>query len=384
MPVARRPGMATKNGSSRGKEKIRYGVVGLGHITQVAVLPAFAHARENSEVRALVSGDRTKLRKLGTRHGVPIHATYDEFDDLCRSGEIDAVYIALPNHLHREYTERAAAAGIHVLCEKPMATTTADCEAMIDACSRAGVKLMIAYRLHFERANMEAVRVVTSGKIGEPRFFSSDFSQDVRPGDIRLQKEKGGGTLWDIGVYCVNAARYLFRAEPLEAFAVAASRPDPRFDETEEMAAATLRFPDDRLASFVCSFGSSDVASYRVVGTKGDLRVDPAYAYAEGLAFELTVGGKTTTARFPKRDQFAPELLYFSRCVLEDRDAEPSGVEGLIDVRIVEALYESVRTGRPVPLDLPEKEERPTLRQEIRRPPVQKPPRPIGTKSPSR
>lgn len=367
-----------------GKRKIRYGVVGLGHIAQVAILPAFAHARKNSVLSAIFSSDTTKLDEVGARHGVKVRASYDQFDEVCRSGQIDAVYIALPNHLHREYTERAARAGVHVLCEKPMAPTAADCDAMIEACRSAGVKLMIAYRLHFEQANLEAIEIVQGGKIGEPRFFSSDFSQDVREGDVRLQKEKGGGALWDIGIYCVNAARYLFAAEPVEVVATVASRPDDRFTEVEEMAAAQLHFPGDRIASFVCSFGAADVLTYRVVGTDGDLRVEPAYPYATGLAHELTVDGKTTSRRFAKRDQFAPELLHFSDCILQDREPEPSGLEGLIDVRIIEALYESALSKRPVKLDLPKKTTRPSMELNVRRPPVRNPPEPVNTESPAK
>jgi predicted dehydrogenase len=364
--------------------RIRYGVVGIGHIAQVAVLPAFEHARENSELRAIFSNDRAKLDEVGRRHDVAIRASYEEFDRICSSGKIDAVYIALPNHLHRDYTERAARAGVHVLCEKPMASTTEDCEAMIAACDAAGVRLMIAYRLHFEPATLEAIRIARDGSIGEARFFSSDFSQDVRAGDVRLQSEKGGGTLWDIGIYCVNAARHLFAAEPVEVSAIVAARDEERFEEVEEMAAAQLRFPDERIASFVCSFGAANVSSYRVVGTEGDLRVEPAYPYATGLAHHLTTGGGTVTHEFPQVDQFAPELLYFSRCVLEGREPEPSGLEGLIDVKIIEALYESARSGRPVKLDLPEKRERPTVEQMISRPAIEEPPDPVNTESPAK
>ena len=369
----------------RRRKRIRYGVVGLGHIAQVAVLPAFRNARKNSVLSAIFSSDPEKLEAIGERHDVAIRASYDDFDEVCRSGEIDAVYIALPNHLHRDYTERAARAGMHVLCEKPMAPTTADCEAMIAACRSANVKLMIAYRLHFERANLEAIEVVRSGAIGGVRFFTSDFSQDVREGDVRLQKEKGGGALWDIGIYCVNAARYLFGAEPVEVTATVASRSDDdRFDEVEEMAAAQMHFPGDRIASLVCSFGAANVISYRVVGTKGDLRVEPAYAYATGLAHQLTVDGKTTSRRFSRRDQFAPELLHFSQCILEDREPEPSGLEGLIDVQIIEALYESAQSKRSVRLDLPQKTTRPSMELHISRPAIRKPPEPVKTESPAK
>jgi predicted dehydrogenase len=376
--------MAKSKQSPPSGKTIRYGVLGLGHIAQVAILPAFAHAGENSELRAIFSSDPEKLEAVGKRHKVPLRASYDEFDEVCSSGEIDAVYIALPNHLHRDFTERAAKAGAHVLCEKPMASSTSDCEAMIKACRSASVKLMIAYRLHFEHANLEAIRIAQSGTLGEVRFFSSEFSQDVHAGDVRLQKEKGGGTLWDIGIYCLNAARHLFGAEPVEVSATVASRKDERFEEVEEMAAVTLHFPGDRIATFTCSFGAADVASYRVIGTRGDLRVEPAFGYTTALAHELTVEGTKKRRRFPHRDQFAPELLYFSSCILENREPEPSGLEGLIDVRIIDALYESARSARPVRLDLPHKKDRPSMELNIHRPPVRNPPKPVNTESPAK
>jgi predicted dehydrogenase len=148
----------------------------------------------------------------------------------------------------------------------------------------------------------------------------------------------------------INAARYLFRAEPLEVMAVTVNSGAKKLREVDETTAAILRFDGGRVASFVTSFNAADIASYRIVGSKGQLHVDPAYEYAEGLAYELTVDGKTTRKRIGKRDQFAPELLYFSDCVLENREPEPSGVEGLQDVRIVQALYESAETGKPVAL----------------------------------
>src|SRR5262249_47736888 len=156
---------------------------------------------------------------------VPLTYDYGEYDDCLDSGEIDAVYIALPNHLHAEYAIRAARAGIHVLCEKPMAVTERECVAMIDACERARVKLMIAYRLHFDPANLAAVEVASSGGLGELRLFDSVFCNEVTDErNIRLRRATGGGPLFDIGIYCINAARYLFRAEPVEVAAIAASR----------------------------------------------------------------------------------------------------------------------------------------------------------------
>jgi len=217
---------------------------------------------------------------------------------------------------------------------------------MIEAAEIAGVKLMTAYRLHNEEANLRAIEIVRSGKIGEPRFFSSTFSFQLRdPNNIRFKAVRGGGTLYDIGVYCINAARYIFDEDPLEALAMTANNGEDRFKETEEMTGALLRFPRDRLASIICSFGAGDSGEYQVVGTKGSLKVKPAYEYAVGLGYTLTVNGKEQKKSFPKRDQFAAEIIYFSNCILNASAIEPSGWEGLADVRIVEALYESVKTG---------------------------------------
>jgi glucose-fructose oxidoreductase len=287
--------------------------------------------------------------------------------------EVDAVYIALPNSLHTEYAVRAAKAGVHVLCEKPMAVSVNQCRQMIHACDTNRVKLMIAYRLHFDELNLSAIDVVRRGLIGGPKFFNSSFSLTVRPGNIRTRAELGGGTLYDIGVYCINAARYLFRSEPTEVFAMSVNSGAQKLSEIDESTGALLRFSDGRVAAFVTSFNATDVSSYRIVGTNGQIHADPAYEYAEGLRYQLTVKGKTTTKKLPKRDQFAAELLYFSDCVIHDRKPEPSGEEGLQDVRIVQALYRSAKTGRPVKIPPFENHKRPGKEQTIRRPGIQKP-----------
>jgi predicted dehydrogenase len=366
------------------KRKIRYGVVGLGHIAQVAVLPAFAHA-ENCELAALVSDDPEKLEKLGRRYKVKARFSYQQFDECLGSGVVDAVYIALPNHLHREYAVRAARAGVHVLCEKPMAVTEDDCLAMIRAAEENGVKLMVAYRLHFEESNLKAIDLVQSGRLGDPRLFDSVFSMQVEMGDIRLNpREQGGGPLYDIGIYCINAVRNLFGAEPMEVVAFSANNGESRFEQCEEITSAILRFPGrERLASFTCSFNGADVSTYRVVGTKGDLTMDPAYEYAAELKQRLTIDGRTRERTFPKRDQFAPELISFSECILTGAAPEPSGWEGLADVRVIRALYRSSDTGQPVTLEPFSKEDRPGLEQELHRPPVNKP-QLVNTESPTK
>jgi predicted dehydrogenase len=367
------PTSSDRNRRRRKSKKLRYAVVGLGHIAQNAVLPAFANARRQTELTALVSDDPAKLAELKRQYDVPLTYSYDQYDECLNSGEIDAVFIALPNHLHCEYTVRAAEAGVHVLCEKPMAVTADECRKMVHACETAGVRLMIAYRLHFDLANLKAVEIAQSGELGELRLFESLFTINVREGNIRLDREKGGGTLYDIGIYCINAARYLFQDEPIRVQAFSKSRGSDRFDDVDEMTAAVLEFPQQRLATFTSSFGVPEISTLRVVGTKGNLRMEPAYDYVDRLVHYLSVEGRHSKRVFAKRDQFAAELIYFANCVRDGRDPEPNGVEGLADVQIIEALYRSSETGRPVDLESIERRKRPTVDQAIYRPPSDKP-----------
>lgn len=358
-------------------KKIRYAVVGLGNITQDALLPAFKNAK-NSELAALVTGDPKKSGELANRYRLDPSSTYgyDGYDECLKSGKVDAVYIGLPNHMHMEYTIRAARAGVHVLCEKPMAVDERECKRMIAACEDASVKLMIAYRLHFEEANLDAIETVTSGHVGDPRMFSSTFSQQVAEDNVRLKEpeSRGGGPLFDMGVYCINAARYLFRGEPIEVVAASANNGEIRFRDNPEMISAILRFPNERLASFFCSFGATSVSEYSLMGTRGWLRLAPAYDFHKPLASELNIEDKPPKRRkYAKHDQFGAELTYFSDCILNDRKPEPSGEEGLADIRIVQAIIKSARNGKPVKLTSSLKRKRPVKSQEIDKPPVKRP-----------
>jgi predicted dehydrogenase len=195
----------------------------------------------------------------------------------------------------------------------------------------------------------------------------------VVEGNIRTKPELGGGTLYDIGVYCINAARYLFQDEPLEVVAASFAKEDPRFEGIDEATSAIMRFPGDRVASFVSSFGVADESTYEILGTKGTLRVDSAYNYVGAMTHALKIGEKTTERTFKTRDQFAPLLIELSRCIREDREPEPNGIEGLADVRIIEAIYTSAIERRPISIPPLEKPDRPDIGQEMKRPAVKKP-----------
>ena len=339
-------------------------VIGQGHFAQVAVLPAIEQL-EDIELAALVSGSPHKLDELGERYGVRMRCLYDELDSLLATRRIDAVYIAVPNDMHAEMTLVAARHGVHVICEKPMAPTEAECMQMIRACEQRHVKLMIAYRLHFEAANLVAVEIARGGEIGEPRIFSSVFSLQVREGNTRVQARRGAGPIYDIGIYCVNAARYLFQAEPVEITAMKVAGDSPRFSAVDEAYAVAMRFPGERLAQFTCSFGAHDRSHYEIVGTDGIIELDNAYEYAVEMRMRVSGQHGDKERTFEKRDQIAGEIEYFARCIQEDRDPEPSGWEGLEDVRILQAIQTAARFGRAVPIEPLARPRRPNLGQEM-------------------
>ncbi len=351
--------------------KVKYAVVGLGYIAQAAVLPSFIHARRNSSLHALVSGNVEKLTELGDKYRVPVRASYDEYERCLQ--EVDAVYIATPNSEHADYAVRAARAGKHVLCEKPLAVTQDECNRMIKAARQGNVKIMTAYRLHFEPLFLEVLDIVRSGKIGEPRFFSSSFSMHAKPGGIRTQRELGGGTLYDLGIYCINTARLMFGAEPTEVQAVSIDGARSNMPEIDEMTSAIMKFDGDRLATFTTSFSANGVSDFRVTGTEGNVHAEPAYEYAEALGYTLTIGENERKKKGRRRDQFAAEIAYFSDCIMNGKDPEPSAEEGCWDVRVVRALYQSAETGQPVTLQNFGPEDPPDKSQAQDHPPVREP-----------
>lgn len=354
---------------------VGYAVVGLGWISQVAMLPGFSNARRNSRLVALVSGDARKRVALADRYGLPASATYeyDDYDACLTRDDVEAVYIAVPNHLHREYAVRAAERGVHVLCEKPLAVTADDCNAMIEACRSNDARLMTAYRIHLDPANLHAVRQVEAGVIGTTRVFSSAFTQQIDDDDVRLlPPDQGGGPLYDIGIYCINAARYLFRAEPSAVWATRVSRPQDRFQEAEEAVSCVLRFPGDRLATVTCSFGAYGASVFHLIGDDGEIVMDNPFPFRGARQLMVRTADADERREFPETDQFGAQLLYFSDCIREGREPEPDGEEGRIDVRIIRAAYESLESGRMVPIDVV-RDGRPTPDQAIECPAVEAP-----------
>ena len=350
------------------KTAIRFAVVGMGHFAQSAILPAFDNTHKHAELAAIVTGDLEKAVKLKRKYKV-LACTYEDYEELLESSEIDAVYIATPNSEHRKFAVRAARHGVHVLCEKPLAYTVKDAQAIVDACKKGGVHLMTAYRLHFEEGNLQAIELIKSGRIGEPRLFVSVHTTQVDSDNIRTDLSLGGGPLEDIGIYCINAARYIFQDEPEAVSAVAVHGRDPRFKEVPEAYSVTMRFSGDRLATFLCGFGQTKISEYRIIGTEGVLQMEPAYTWHDDIKQSITIKGKSRTRTFKHRDQIAAEILYFAECIRTGKTPEPSGQEGLIDVKIMDAIRKAAKLERRVTVSNSKKRSRPDASQSIERQP---------------
>lgn len=332
-----------------GRAPVRFAVVGLGDIAQRAVLPAFDHVRGKATLAALVSGKTKKRRVLGRRFPGTITCGYDDYDELLASGAVDAVYLALPNQMHTDFALRAMRSRVHVLCEKPMATTVADARAMTRAAERSGVQCMVAYRLHFDPATLRAIDLARDRRAGALRIFASVFSSPVERGDIRLERAGRGG-LFDLGIYCLNAARMVFRSEPTDVMAMHAGLGLGRFREVPEMTAALLRYPGERIAMFVCSLSAYRGSSWRALGLKREVRMEPAYSYHEPLVVQFRSDAVRRSNRYAIHDQFAAELDHFVARVRSGRKPEPSVREGEADVIILDAIDRSARSGRRVRL----------------------------------
>ena len=334
-------------------KKLGWAVVGLGSLSIHQILPAFAKC-EKSKVTALVSGHSDKANKLAPRYGVdPKHIyNYENYDSLKNDSEVDVIYIVLPNGMHAEYTIRALQAGKHVLCEKPMANTPADCQKMIDAARAANRKLMVAYRCRYEPYNKEAIRIVRSQELGPTQTILTNAGWHIdNPDQWRLKKDlAGGGSLMDIGIYALNAARYLSGEEPTEVNAMMYSTPgDPRFKEVEENINFQLRFPSGVLANCSSSYGYYHQSHFRVLGTTGLLELDPATWYS-GLRLRVQHGTVFEERELPVVDHFAAEMDHLSGCILENQEPLTPGEEGLRDLKIITAIYEAARAGKTVHL----------------------------------
>jgi predicted dehydrogenase len=336
-------------------KRLGIAVVGLGHLAPNQILPAFGRAR-SVKVTALVSGESDKARAVGAQYGVPESHLYGygNFDRLKDNPDVDIVYIVLPNSMHAEYTVRAAAAGKHVLCEKPMATSVADAERMISACNQAKRRLMIAYRMQYEPHQRMLIKLARNAANGSIRLIDAVNGQnDLGNGQWRQKKAfSGGGSLVDVGVYCLNAARYVTGEEPVEITA-RTTQPtnDARFREVEDIAMFTLRFPSGTVANCASGYSFHQSNHIRVQNEGAWFHASPAFAYT-GL--QMQIGRKmgqansTNSIEMAPADQFAREMDAFAWSIRNNVTPLTPGEEGIQDLRIIDAIYQSAAGGGTV------------------------------------
>jgi predicted dehydrogenase len=334
-----------------GGRRIGYAVIGLGRIAT-----HFLEGTRNSaqsKITALVSGHRDKAERIAAQYGVPLDSiySYEDFDRIVANHAVDAVYVALPNSMHAEYTIRAAKAGKHVLCEKPMDISSAKCVQMIDACKAARVKLMIAYRLHYEPTTLKALDIVRSGKLGKIQSMEANKGSNIRAGEWRITKALGGGgPMFDHGVYCLNTFRMFTGEEPV-GYQAMISTPDRdgRFNEVEENIQWTMRFPWGALSSAAASYGVELGGYYRIHGPWGWLQMT-SYTYQGQHLFGHYASAPEVGAPWIEFDemsqekdpmQFVRQVDHFSDCILRDRTPDTPGEDGLADLRCIEAVYKS-------------------------------------------
>lgn len=328
------------------KETIGYCIVGLGRISLGHFMPGCAQSTK-SKVVALVSGHRAKAEVYAKQYHVPESAiyNYENYDKIADNKDIDAVYIALPNSMHAEYTIRAAKAGKHVLCEKPMATTVNDAQAMINACKAAKKRLMIAYRCQYEPTNLRAIELIKSGKLGAIQAIESANGFNIQAGEWRLDKKlAGGGPLMDMGIYSLNACRYLTEEEPryIEGFC-SVNDHDGRFDQVEENVSWVMRFPSGIMASCNTTYGAQMNGYVRVHGSKGVMQLEPAFGY-QGIALKAQIHGEPVieeTSSEPDPAQFTRQAYYFSQCIIDGEEPKSNGEEGLRDMQYMAEIYKS-------------------------------------------
>jgi predicted dehydrogenase len=337
----------------RGPKRIGYAVVGMGSIAEISVLPAFRNNKK-SELMALVSHDKSRAQELGAKFGVKHCYAYENYDECLSQPGVDAVFITSVNDAHAEQAIRAAKAGKHVLCEKPMATSVEDCRRMVEACRANSVRLMIAYRKYFEPGSVALKKLASTGKLGRLRHMFSSYTEFVDPGKAKTwqlnQKLAGGGSLMDIGIYCVNAMRWVAGSAPIDATAYSWNDAPKRFSEVEDNIAFRLTHPDGLVCQGTSSYSSMAASFLQVHGEEGWAALNPAFAFEEERRLFGKIRGRWFDQKFKVIDEFTLELNAFAESIHAGRDPEPDGMEGLRDLATIEAIYRSAREKRTVPI----------------------------------
>jgi predicted dehydrogenase len=335
--------------------QIGWAIVGLGQLALEQIMPAFPLCQYGRPV-ALVSGHPQKARKVADHYGVNPGCifNYDNFDSIRDNPAISVVCVVLSHSMHAEYTTRALKAGKHVLCEKPMCVSVEEGQRMIDAAREANRKLMIAYRLRYEPFNQKMIAMARAKEFGPIRSIEAANVQQVQAPNIRLAKSLGGGPLMDVGIYCINAARYITGEDPSDVMAMQFQPgDDDRFREVPDRVTFQLRFPSGVLASCTCGFSASVSRRYRVFCDKGWMELDPAFGYdGQRLRSAKTLGSETEILNselvMEPVNHFASEMDYFSQCVTNDTTPLTPGEEGLADMQVITAIQQAADAGTSI------------------------------------
>jgi predicted dehydrogenase len=335
-----------------GVKRVGYAVVGLGSISQVAVLPAFAHSQKTKLV-AVVSGDKKKARKLAEQFNAGLSFSYDKLAECLSNPEVEAVYIATPPGEHEKYAVAAAKAGKHVLCEKPLAATVKQARNMVETCRRHNVQFMTAYRKYFEPASVTLKNMISKGDLGRIDVIHTLFAElrpfgDNSPSWLFSRELCGGGPLTDLGVYCVNTCRWLVDEDPVAASGVSWVRDPRRYKEVEEGIAFRLDFPSGLILQGTAAYSAAFSSFVHVHGEKGWAELAPAFAFEEERRLSGKIAGRWFARTFKPIDEFARELDYFANCIRKGRKPEPDGEQGLRDIVIIDAIYQAANKGGTV------------------------------------
>jgi predicted dehydrogenase len=325
------------------EKKLGFALVGLGSLSTNQIAPALQKTR-HCRLAGIVSGTPAKRKKWAEQYSLPESAiyTYETFDKIKDNPDIDVVYVVLPNSMHGEYTIRAAQAGKHVLCEKPMEISPEKCQEMVDACKKHNRQLAIGYRCQFTPHHLEMMRITREKQFGALKLIEASFGFKI--GDPRQWRLRhalaGGGALMDVGIYALQAARYTSGEEPIEVVAFETKTDWQKFKEVDESIFWTLRFPSGALANCGTTYNTNGMNRVYAGYENGWALLEPAYSYG-GLQ------GKTSKGKLdlPQLDQFAAEMDDFAQCIKENRKSKVSGEEGVRDAKILAAIYQSIRNG---------------------------------------
>ncbi|HLT75292.1 MAG TPA: Gfo/Idh/MocA family oxidoreductase [Ohtaekwangia sp.] len=322
-------------------------LVGVGKYASEELIPAFAHTNY-CRLAGLVTGSSEKAAQLQSKYNLEAENIYlyDSFDDIANNPNIDIVYVVLPNALHHEFVIRAARAGKHVICEKPMALSTRECDEMIHACELNNVQLSIGYRLHFEPYNQRMMELGRKKELGNIKKIIAENGLGHVEGWRLDYQLAGGGPLMDVGIYCIQAVRYTTGSEPISVTAKEHPKTDlSTFDEVEEGLSWSMEMPNGIVAECKCSYSQS-MDCLRAETSDAWFELRPAYAY-RGLAGATSAG----KINLPAINQQAAQMDAFALAVRENRKSSVPGEMGRQDVKIIQAIYESARTGKTVRID---------------------------------